>query len=366
MTEKKPKKRKFGDRVLSVFWPMFTRDHYATPKITTGNPQAAPPKSEALAKLRSIFTEEIKLNPRQRFTYVPLPADVSSKLTKLQAEVVGEDGVRQDIDHITLVYVQKSEVDVEQTDVDRIVAILRQIAAVTPPIKAKVQGWAYFDGAGDEDAPKTALVGLIDAPGLPELYVKASEALGKAGLEVSKRHGFTPHVTFCYLEKGGRIDNLPQIEAEFVIDKICFANSKVYEVRLGGVNEDIGTAYQATGGSYFNSVPLSMTRMSGPRIEGPGIEPDREEVIPGDRYDLHGSPGLGFKTQAAWRVWQACLDVMKRHPGMGVSAIIQAATSRANIRPGQVAVEEIRLIEMGIEWYLSSPGSAAADKNRIS
>jgi 2'-5' RNA ligase len=181
------------------------------------------------AKLASLT-----LSPRQRFTYVPLPAALVTRLCSLQSRVVPSNAIKQNIDHITLVYVPKAAEDVGQDVVDRAVQALRDVGADTPPIDAKIQGWAYFDGAEKDGKPATALVALVDAPGLAELYVEMKSALERVGMPAANNHGYTPHITFGYLQQGERVSDLPQLEGEFTIDKVCFANADLHDVPLMG------------------------------------------------------------------------------------------------------------------------------------
>jgi 2'-5' RNA ligase len=173
-------------------------------------------------------------SPRQRFTYVPLPPDLVARWSRLQSRILPAGATKQDIDHITLVYVPKAAEDIGEDTVDDAVNALREVGAATPPIEAKVQGWAYFDGAEKDGEPATALVALVDAPGLAELYVEMKSALVRVGMPAASNHGFTPHITFGYLKQGERVRDLPQIEGTFTIEKVCFANADIHEVQLSG------------------------------------------------------------------------------------------------------------------------------------
>ncbi len=187
-----------------------------------------------LEHLISTKLSSVTLSPRQRFTYVPLPADLVAKWTALQSRILPIGATTQEIDHITLVCVPKAAEDIGQDVVDRAVQALRNVGADTPPIDAKVQGWAYFDGAEKDGKPATALVALVDAPGLADLYVEMKSALERVGMPAANNHGFTPHVTFAHLKQGGRVPDLPLIDGTFTIEKVCFANADIHEVPLSG------------------------------------------------------------------------------------------------------------------------------------
>lgn len=180
-----------------------------------------------LVKLASI-----SLTPRQQFTYVPLPEDLASKWTEIQNKIVPADGEKQEIDHITLIFCGKATEDIPQIEVDTIVAALKDAADDFAPLHAKVQGWAYFDGAKKDGKDVTAVVALVDAPGIEDLQVALKGALKAKGLKPSEDHTFTPHFTFCYLPAGKRLDNMPPLTGEFTIDKICFANQDIHAIPL--------------------------------------------------------------------------------------------------------------------------------------
>jgi phage-related protein (TIGR01555 family) len=183
--------------------------------------------------------DAISTGADRRFLYVPLPADVVEEMTALQSEIVPPDGIAQEIDHVTLVFCPKAQGDIPEEEVALAVEGLRAAAAPFAPISAKVQGWAYFDGAKKDGEDKTALVALVDAPGITELYVALKETLDAVGMEPSSAHSFAPHFTFCYLEPGERLDDLPALSAEFAIDRVCFANRDVHDIPLSVRGDDM-------------------------------------------------------------------------------------------------------------------------------
>lgn len=205
----------------------------------------------------------VTLSPRQRFAYVPLPADLIDKWTRLQSGILPAGATGQDIDHITLVYVPKADADLDHGQVDRAVDALREVGAATPPIDAKVQGWAYFDGAEKDGQPATALVALVDAPGLAELHVEAKSALARLGMRAATNHGFTPHITFGYLKQGGRVPDLPPIDGAFTIDKVCFANADVHDVPLSGsLGVKAAMTLDAIGGAIGRTLQTNPDRLA--------------------------------------------------------------------------------------------------------
>lgn len=101
----------------------------------------------------------------------------------------------------------------------------------------------------------------------------------------------------------------------------------------------------------FGSVKM---RSGGPTIGGPGFYHDAE--FKGGKYDLKKSPGLAFRTEPAWRIWDKAIEIMSRHKNMPKHSVLLRAMAKAGVHRGQMDPSELRLIEMGIEWYLSDPG----------
>lgn len=187
----------------------------------------------------SVKTAEIKTSPRSFFIHVRVPDGVASKLREIQKEVVPDASRHQDIDHVTLVYTKKPTGGGEHPP-DRVhsaVDALKDVAADHEPIKARIQGWGYFDGAQKDGKKHTALVALLDAPGLEHLHVAMSNACKKHGIEPSDSHVFTPHITLGYLEQHGRSDKpLPPLSGSFTIDKAHVAARDHHEVPLTGAS----------------------------------------------------------------------------------------------------------------------------------
>lgn len=107
----------------------------------------------------------------------------------------------------------------------------------------------------------------------------------------------------------------------------------------------------------FSAVPM---RMGGPTIGGPGFQHDGNGE--GGRYDFKKSPGLGFRTEMAWKVWEKAMLVMQKEKGLPRHSILLRALTKAGVHRGQLDPAEYRLLEMGIEWYLSDQGSLGINK----
>lgn len=184
----------------------------------------------------SVKTAEIKTGPRTFFVHVRVPEHVAGRLREVQRQVIPDAARHQEIDHVTLVHVPKPREDEHRPDkVNEAIDALRAVGADHEPIRARIQGWGYFDGAEKDGKGTTALVALLDAPGLEHLHVGMSNALKEHGIKPSGAHVFTPHITLGYLEQHGRSDRpLPPLSGSFTIDRAHVAARGHHEIPLTG------------------------------------------------------------------------------------------------------------------------------------
>ena len=183
--------------------------------------------------LASEKTAKIHTDPKTFFVHVRVPDAVAAELRAVQRRVLPDTTQHADIDHVTLVYTQKPTEDHPPEKVHAAVEALRQVGAQTPPIHAQIQGWGHFDGASKAGKPNTALVALLDAPGLEHLHVDMTRALKTHGIAPSTTHVFTPHITLGYLGAQGRTAApLPAINGRFTIDRAHIAARDHHDVPL--------------------------------------------------------------------------------------------------------------------------------------
>ena len=118
------------------------------------------------------------------------------------------------------------------------------------------------------------------------------------------------------------------------------------------------------GGFSIPQFGMTKMRKGGPTIGGPGFtyNVDGEEDGKGGIYDLRKSPGIGFRTEYAWRIWDAAIDVMMRDKTLTKRQVVLQAMQRAGVHHGQIDPAELRLVDMGVEWYLTDPNQTAASR----
>lgn len=138
-----------------------------------------------------------------------------------------------------------------------------------------------------------------------------------------------------------------------------------YEMRKSlGMLEYFDDAPQVAWGGYSipNFSAVSM-RTGGPVIGGPGFQ--NSGYGGGGKYDFKRSPGLSFKTELAWRVWENALKIIDMYPNLPIASIMVRAMAKAGAHRGQIDAAEYRLLEMGVQWYLSASGAVSAARDDI-
>lgn len=178
---------------------------------------------------------KIGTDPRSRFWYLPVPDEVRASLVQA-GRVMAEEaqGAPDDADHITLNFVPKADAPLDDDEVqDALGAVARALEGFHP-LEVWVGGVAYFDTASKDGEPKTALVALIDGPGLSDLHSVVARALRDHGWDWEDTHTYTAHVTLAYLPQGARAQNLPVIDEAWTVDEVRFANAEIHRLPLGG------------------------------------------------------------------------------------------------------------------------------------
>lgn len=115
------------------------------------------------------------------------------------------------------------------------------------------------------------------------------------------------------------------------------------------------------GGYSIPGIGMTKIRSNGPKVGGPGFKPDDDEGA-GGRYHFRHSPGIGFRTELAWRIWKAALDIIDKDKTLTKPMILMQAIQKAGLNRGQIDPAELRLLEMGIEWYLVTMGAVSAKR----
>jgi len=208
-----------------------------------------PPEQFRVAK-------RVENNPGRLLFYIPTPENVRAKLTSLSrvvaAEMRGKGVEVEDVDHVTLLYLKGAE-DFTPEQAQDAATEAKEVLREHLPIKAKLQGWAYFDGASKGGEPKTALVALLDAPGLESVYSQLREELVELTGESKPKHGFVPHATVAYLPVGARLSlELPVLGEEFDITEAELSHTDTYVLK--SKEHRVRTVSEPTDGRMSNQI----------------------------------------------------------------------------------------------------------------
>lgn len=122
-------------------------------------------------------------------------------------------------------------------DYTDITHILKTMAAQEPVLHGNIGGIGRFAASADSDG-KDPVIALVDVPGLVELRTKLVTTLQMNGFFVATNHGYTPHTTLMYVEKGAPMpaESVPALPLTF--DTLCLAigDDRTY-FKLGNENE---------------------------------------------------------------------------------------------------------------------------------
>lgn len=182
-------------------------------------------------------TAEIRSDPRGRWWFFRVPVEIGSYLAELGRQVAEEvKGTPEETDHITACYVTKAEVPLGDGDVQEIVAAAQKALSSMGPVDVWLGGTAYFDTAQDYDnKPATALVALVDGPGLVDIHVALKKAMHGIGIDWEEKHTYVPHATIAYLPVGARSMRLPKLEEKrWRVDSVFLGNRDPFQVKLDG------------------------------------------------------------------------------------------------------------------------------------
>lgn len=174
------------------------------------------------------FQAKIENDPKNIFFYLRTPPMVQARLEEFSRQIAAHTKTEpQAVDHVTLLYMPGKK-DYDPEVVSLVVQAAKDVVINVPELHARMQGWAYFDNEDD-----TALVALIDCPGIPDLYVRLKEAVESLGIRTKPKHGFIPHATVNYLPSGTRVDYLPRLQGEFSIRHCEISNQRTFPITFG-------------------------------------------------------------------------------------------------------------------------------------
>ncbi len=168
-----------------------------------------------------------------------LPSDVAKRLVTaaIQGNVDDVDVTPVAEMHLTLAYLG----DVDSIENFRIPlqTALADFARNEAPVTGKINGIGRFDAV--EGDSTSAVYASFDAPVLPEFRQRLIGAIESTGLQISRKHGFTPHITLAYLPTSEAALDIQAPLDEFTVGAVTLAwGDERAEFQLSGQPEQGG------------------------------------------------------------------------------------------------------------------------------
>jgi 2'-5' RNA ligase len=117
----------------------------------------------------------------------------------------GIEPIAPDDMHITLAYLgQMDEIADKRKKLE---AAIKKFVANAAAIDGSIGGVGRFNASVNSEG-MDVLYASFDAPALPDFRQGLVAAIEKTGVEISRAHGFTPHITLSYIERGSEMPNL--------------------------------------------------------------------------------------------------------------------------------------------------------------
>lgn len=182
----------------------------------------------------SFYEESLDLPVMVAF---PVPAAIGSILLSIVRPALPDDAKILPLDqlHLTLVLLgEADEVAVTQSELIRMVGLF---AVDQMPVEGNISGVGIFNLESDDedDIYKACLYASFDSPALVDFRQCLVDCLEKAGLEVEKEHGFTPHITLAYLPNQGDLSQFEIPRMDVTFDKMVVAWGDSWTVKeIGG------------------------------------------------------------------------------------------------------------------------------------
>jgi 2'-5' RNA ligase len=148
-----------------------------------------------------------------------IPLDIATNLA-LAAKQSGLEALAPEDMHITLAFMG----DVSQLEDKReaIESAMQSFGSTTYCLEGVIGGIGRFNASNTSDG-MDVIYASFDSAALTEFRQALVEAIESTGVEISRAHGFTPHITLAYVEKGSVMPNLALETMALKFDKIVLA-----------------------------------------------------------------------------------------------------------------------------------------------
>lgn len=163
-----------------------------------------------------------------------LPAAVANQLAVPGGEAPEEL-------HLTLCYCGDTG-QMEDVTIARALIACHRIASLYSPMKGKVGGLLRFNASPQSDG-RDVFAAQVDIPDLPAFRQRLADALTAVGCAPDKAHGYTPHITLAYIDRGAALPREQIPDMPLTIEAIDIAlGGKRTRVMLTGGADSAATA----------------------------------------------------------------------------------------------------------------------------
>jgi 2'-5' RNA ligase len=148
-----------------------------------------------------------------------IPLDTATILA-LAARQSGIEALAPEDMHITLCYI--GEISTIEDKREAIESALQVFVATMPSIDGVIGGIGRFNASDTSDG-KDVIYASFDSPALPDFRQALVDAIEGTGVEISRQHGFAPHITLAYVDKKTAMPNLALETMALQFDEIVLA-----------------------------------------------------------------------------------------------------------------------------------------------
>lgn len=193
-----------------------------TPQNNTDNnsPMDDSEEEEPEEATESILSKQLKEAAHTGATVAfEIPLDTATNLA-LATRQSGIEAVAPEDMHITLAYI--GEITAIEDNREAIEAALQSFVSTSPNLEGAIRGVGRFNASDTSDG-QDVIYASFDSPDLPEFRQGLVEAIEGTGVEISRAHGFTPHITLAYVDKKTAMPNLVLGNIPLRFDEIVLA-----------------------------------------------------------------------------------------------------------------------------------------------
>lgn len=197
-----------------------------------GNSPESDSEDEPEPETESILSKQLKEAAHTgAMVAFEIPLDIATNLA-LATKQSGLESLAPEDMHITLCYI--GEIASIEDKREAIESVLEQFTAnIFGTVQGVIGGVGRFN-ASNTSGGQDVIYASFDSADLPEFRQLLVEAIEGTGVEISRMHGFTPHITLAYVDKNTKMPNLALETMALKFDEIVLAwgdERKVFKLK---------------------------------------------------------------------------------------------------------------------------------------